>query len=83
MGEIIPGHSTVGGGSLPEETLPTWLLALKLKKPDRMTSLLRGNNPPIIARIDGDHLVFDPRTILPEQDALFLQALGNLLSEER
>ena len=83
MGEIIPGHSTVGGGSLPEETLPTWLLALKLKKPDRMTSLLRGNNPPVIARIDGDHLVFDPRTVLPEQDALFLQALGNLPSEER
>jgi L-seryl-tRNA(Ser) seleniumtransferase len=26
--DIRPGHSTVGGGSLPGETLPTWLLAL-------------------------------------------------------
>ena len=82
-GEIIPGRSTVGGGSLPEESLPTWLFALKLGKPDRMASLLRGNDPPVIARIEDDHLVFDPRTVLPEQDTLFLQALGNMLSEGR
>jgi L-seryl-tRNA(Ser) seleniumtransferase len=83
MGEVVPGRSTVGGGSLPEESLPTWLFALKLRKPDRMASLLRGNTPPIITRIEGDHLVFDPRTILPEQDTFVLQALGNLLSEDR
>jgi len=33
-GSALPGRSTVGGGSLPEETLPTWLLALEASSPD-------------------------------------------------
>ena len=32
--EVIAGESTVGGGSLPGETLPTWLCALSLRGVD-------------------------------------------------
>jgi L-seryl-tRNA(Ser) seleniumtransferase len=83
MGEIVPGRSTVGGGSLPEETLPTWVLRIKLEKPDRVATHLRENNPPIITRIEDDQLHFDPRTVLPEQDALLIQSLAKLLTERR
>ncbi|TFH37832.1 MAG: L-seryl-tRNA(Sec) selenium transferase [Anaerolineales bacterium] len=76
-GEVVPGRSTVGGGSLPEESLPTWLLALAFEKPDRIAAQLRANDPPIIARIEDDHLLFDPRTVLAEQDVEFVIALGH------
>jgi L-seryl-tRNA(Ser) seleniumtransferase len=78
-GEIIPGQSTVGGGSLPEEILPTFLLALQMRQLNRALVKLRAMNPPIIARVENDRLVFDPRTVLPEQNGALLVGLQNLL----
>jgi L-seryl-tRNA(Ser) seleniumtransferase len=65
---VVPGRSTVGGGSLPGETLPTHLVALALEAPDEIAGRLRAGEPPIIARIENDRLVLDPRTVLPEQE---------------
>lgn len=65
----LPGRSTVGGGSLPGETLPTHLVALEGTSPDAVSARLRMGDPPVIARIEDDRLVFDPRTVLPEQEA--------------
>ncbi len=67
-GEVCSGKSTIGGGSLPEEMLPTWLLALDISQPDRFLKKLRQANPPIIARIEDNQVLFDPRTVFPEQD---------------
>ncbi|OGO04173.1 MAG: L-seryl-tRNA(Sec) selenium transferase, partial [Chloroflexi bacterium RBG_13_56_8] len=39
--ELVPGRSTVGGGSLPEETLPTMLIALPGKATDELARSLR------------------------------------------
>lgn len=78
-GEVIPGNSTVGGGSLPEETLLTWLLALTVKHPNAFASRLRKADPPIIARIEDDRVVLDPRTVLEEQEDSLLRALEKLL----
>lgn len=75
FGKVISGQSTVGGGSLPGETLPTFLLALDVPKPDRFLKKLREIEIPIIARIQDDMVVFDPRTVLPEQDETLLSAL--------
>ncbi len=74
-GEAIPGESTVGGGSLPGETLPTWLLALDSPSPNRTLARLRQCRPPIIARVLDARLVLDPRTVLIEQDSLLLENL--------
>lgn len=76
--EVQPGHSTIGGGSLPGETLPTWLLALPHAHPDRLATTLRAHRPPLVARIADDALLLDPRTILPEQEPLVLDALLTL-----
>jgi L-seryl-tRNA(Ser) seleniumtransferase len=72
---VTPGASTVGGGSLPGETLPTRLLALPGLPADRLAARLRAGRPAVIARIVGDALCFDPRTVLPEQDDLLLAAI--------
>jgi L-seryl-tRNA(Ser) seleniumtransferase len=66
--EVIDGESTIGGGSLPGSTLPTKLLAINHPKPDKLANDLRHQDPPIIARIIEDQLVFDPRTVLPGQE---------------
>ena len=79
---IIDGFSTVGGGSLPGETLPTRLLALPTlpsRSADSLTATLRKNNPPIIGRVEREKLLFDPRTVLPGEDELLIAALGGLL----
>jgi L-seryl-tRNA(Ser) seleniumtransferase len=75
QGEVVPGESTVGGGSLPGETMPTWLLSLSVRSPNRSLARLRQASPPIIARLENDHVVLDPRTILPEQDQALLAGL--------
>jgi L-seryl-tRNA(Ser) seleniumtransferase len=76
--EVLPGQSTVGGGSLPGETLPTRLVALTVDSPDALAARLRAGEPPVIARIEADHVVLDPRTVLPEQEATLLRLLAEV-----
>jgi L-seryl-tRNA(Ser) seleniumtransferase len=78
-GEVIPGESTVGGGSLPGETLPTFLFAVPVRSPDRLAERLRQGQPPVIARVQDERLVLDPRSVLPEQDNWLLEALRSVL----
>jgi L-seryl-tRNA(Ser) seleniumtransferase len=72
---VVSGASTVGGGSLPGETLPTRLLALPGLPADRLAARLRAGQPAVVARIVDDALCFDPRTVLPEQDDSLLTAI--------
>ena len=83
FGEITPGKSTVGGGSLPEETQPTWLLSLDVKRPNAFAKKLRLWKTPIVARVEDDRVVLDPRTVLPEQDADLLVAIRSLMGNKR
>jgi L-seryl-tRNA(Ser) seleniumtransferase len=80
-GEVVEGESTVGGGSLPGETLKTYLFALTVKSPDKLLKKLRSQNPPIIARTANDKILFDPRTVLPEQEGALLVGLKNVFKE--
>ncbi|MEN6524746.1 MAG: L-seryl-tRNA(Sec) selenium transferase, partial [Anaerolineaceae bacterium] len=82
MGEILPGRSTVGGGSLPEETIPTWLLVIQTNKPDQYLAALRNGDHPVIARIENDAIVFDPRTVLDFQEANLLEKLKTVFMEK-
>ena len=72
--EVIRGQSTVGGGSLPCETLPTRLVALAVDSPDAFLAKLRAGDPPVVARIEADRVVFDLRTVMDDE------ALSNAMS---
>ena len=74
-GEVIPEFSTIGGGSLPGETLPTFVLAIQFKQIDKVMAQLRKNNPPIIGRIKDDRILFDPRTVLEFEDQVLLDGI--------
>ncbi len=77
--EARPGFSTVGGGSLPEETLPTFVTALLYDHANRLLDLLRWEKPPVIARVADNRLVLDPRTVLEGQEAALLAAVESAI----
>ncbi len=87
---VIPGHSAVGGGTLPGDTLPTWLLALGNLSPSNgregmaarsspsaaaLARRLRQGSPAVVARVEHDQVLCDPRTVLPDQDTALLAAV--------
>ena len=82
MGDVIESRSTIGGGSLPEQELPTWCLAIKSKSVNKLARRLRHSDPAIIGKIENGRLLFDPRTVLQEQEEVLLQQLKLSLSEE-
>lgn len=76
QGEVLESESTVGGGSLPGESRPTFVLALDVKSPNKFMAKLRASNPPIIARTEKDRILLDPRTVLSEQDDVLSRILS-------
>jgi len=82
-GEVAASESTVGGGSLPDESLPTFVLSLKVKSPDKFLKRLREANPPVIARTENDKILLDPRTVLDEQEKQLITNLQLLITESQ
>jgi L-seryl-tRNA(Ser) seleniumtransferase len=78
--QLVDSASTVGGGSLPGQTLPTKALALTVPSVDTLAAQLRQADPPVIARIDNRQILLDPRTVLPEQDKALVAALEDALT---
>lgn len=82
-GDIVENFSTVGGGSLPGAKLPTYVLAFDLEKPDVFLARLRRARPAIIARVEDERVLIDPRTVLPKQEGALLVELQNALAEKQ
>ena len=59
-------RSTLGGGTTPDETIPSY--GLHLEGSQRLLNLLREQSSPIVARIESDRVLFDLRTVFPDQD---------------
>jgi L-seryl-tRNA(Ser) seleniumtransferase len=79
--EVQPGASQVGGGSLPAYDLPSRVVSIRSRAftAQRLESLLRGNSPPIIARIESDQLILDARTLRPADFAAIRDAFGEMV----
>ncbi len=73
--QVVDAESTVGGGSLPGETLPTRAVALAVENVDACARKLRENLPPIVVRIENDRVLFDPRTVLPNDEVALLAGI--------
>lgn len=73
--EIIEGRSVAGGGSTPDQTLPTWLLAIS-GNAMQIERKLRASG--VIARIENDRVVLDMRTVFTEEEEKLAQALRAL-----
>jgi L-seryl-tRNA(Ser) seleniumtransferase len=78
--ETRPGFSVIGGGSTPDQQLPTRLISIssprystasleeRLRKPE--------SGPPVIARIEENRVTLDLRTVFPDEDANLTAALA-------
>jgi L-seryl-tRNA(Ser) seleniumtransferase len=71
--EIVDGASLVGGGSTPDQSLPTKLLRIASRRYSATQLEQRLRRPasvgmPVIARIEDDRLIVDLRTVFPEQE---------------
>ena len=74
-GQVIEAQSMVGGGSLPGEILPTWVLALDVTHPNQLLETMRSGTPSVIGRVENDQVLLDPRTVLPDSDSEFIEAM--------
>ena len=81
---VDSGRSAIGGGSLPGETLPTWVLSLDCRTfedgAEGVMQRLRRGHPPVIARIEDERVLLDPRTVPPELEGQLLTSLARALS---
>ncbi len=70
---VEKGQSAIGGGSLPGETLPTWLISIKSDQPaGRLAEQLRHADPPVVVRVEKGALLIDPRTVQDDEEEILL-----------
>ncbi len=76
----VNGNSEMGGGSLPGEGIPTKLVSLQTGKmnAEEVVAQLRGNTPPIFARIEQDRVLLDMRTVYDEEIDIIVLALDKM-----
>lgn len=74
--EVKPAFSTIGGGSLPDQTLGTFVVAVEPEiSLEAFSSRLRMGTPPVIGRIENERFLFDLRTVFPEQEETLVQKI--------
>lgn len=92
--EVHPGFSVIGGGSTPDQQLPTALIAISTPRHSAAQLEERLRNPPagnpeagtspiatpVIARIEENHLILDLRTIHPSEESEIAAALAAVLA---
>ena len=76
--EVAAGVSEAGGGSLPLQELPTWVVEVRRQGggTSRLEAALRRYDPPVIARVHEDALVLDPRTVAPDEESRLVDAVA-------
>jgi L-seryl-tRNA(Ser) seleniumtransferase len=82
--EIIKSNSVIGGGSTPDQSLPTLVIAISSGHQaaagieDRLRESRSG--PPVIARVERNRLIVDLRTVFPDEESALASAISSALS---
>lgn len=72
-----PGESQVGGGALPGAHLPSSLVVIEpASDAARLERALRQGTPPVIGRVQDEHVLLDLRTVPESLDPVLTQAVG-------
>ncbi len=85
---VVQTRALAGGGSLPGADLRSFGVAIGGPSDgdgaglgQRLAQRLQGAAEPVIARIEGDRVILDLRTVPPAQDGLLADLLSNALDE--
>ena len=73
--EVIAGESVIGGGATPEQSIPTWLIAVEHSDVMEAERRLRAGDPAVVARIEEGRLILDLRTVSLEEEAALAKAI--------
>jgi L-seryl-tRNA(Ser) seleniumtransferase len=86
---VRAGFSVIGGGSTPDQKLPTRLISIASRRhsaaalEERLRKPAAAGKPecavPVIVRIAGDRLVLDLRTVFPDEETALASALLSAL----
>lgn len=82
---LAPGESRVGGGSFPENGLPTTLVRVTPREggPERLKRRLLSTAPPLIGRLEDHAFLLDPRTLADAEVPEAARVVAEALAEER
>ncbi len=73
------GQTAIGGGSLPEQTLPTKLIMIKPPcSVETFSKKLRLFSPPLLGRKEKEFFILDPRCIDPSSDNLVIKIIKSV-----
>ncbi len=84
--KLSAGFSVIGGGSTPDQKLPTHLISIKSRGissaaiEERLRKAAHG--APVVARIAGDRLILDLRTVFPDEEATLAASLARAFMVE-
>jgi L-seryl-tRNA(Ser) seleniumtransferase len=84
--DVEPGRAPVGGGSLPGFELPSWTVALRPLRDSgggaaaRLAARLRAAPVPVVARVAGEAVLLDARTLLDDDADAIVAALAGALA---
>ena len=76
-------ESTIGGGSLPGQILPSWAVAIGGPAPQSLLASLRAGRPAVIGRVVDDAVVLDLRTVVPQDDEALAAAIRAAIAATR
>jgi L-seryl-tRNA(Ser) seleniumtransferase len=76
--EVVAGQSVTGGGATPEQSIPTWVIAVDCANVVEAERRLRAGDPPVVARIEDGRLIFDLRTVFSAEEENLASALNGL-----
>ena len=74
-------EAVAGGGSLPGYAIPSAALVLHIPSADEAAAKLRLGRPSVFCRVDDGTLVFDLRTVRPEDDDRLARAIRYVLEQ--
>jgi L-seryl-tRNA(Ser) seleniumtransferase len=71
----------VGGGSLPDQAMPTWVVEVSVSgtSDTELAHRLRIGSPAVVGRLREGKLVLDVRTVFAHQEAALVGAVGQAL----
>ena len=78
--EVVKDKTYLGGGSVPTQDIPTYCVSLTPEKlsVDELSTALRTGAPAVFGRVQQDRLILDLRSVMPDQDAMIVEAMQRM-----
>jgi L-seryl-tRNA(Ser) seleniumtransferase len=82
---VAQDEAYVGGGSLPDQAMPSWVVELEADGlgDAELAHRLRTGTPAVMGRVRDGRVVLDVRTVLPHHEAALVEAVRRAVMESQ